>query len=403
MLLWTTIKIALRSMLANKMRALLTMLGMIIGVAAVIAMLALGAGTQSYILSRVSRMGKNTITIFPHTPKIPPILHGAAYPLTLGDARAMLKIPGVKYVSPVVAADYPVKWEGNFTYCNIIGCAPTYILIHDFQVQSGRMFNDYDCRDVASVAVIGPETAERLFGSQDPLGHTITVGTVRFKVIGVLVPKGRQGWFDPDNQVLLPYTTAMIDLLGRGKNKALNHIDMQVVHAADLAPVQVAATKILRIRHSLIFGDENDFWISNQLQVIKMANRIGGAFTLLLGSIAGLSLLIGGVGIMNIMLVTVTERTREIGIRKAIGARRRDILRQFLIESVLVSVMGGLIGVVVGVVATHYVRFLKFTPRVEPHMIILALSISAGIGIFFGYYPARRAAGLNPIEALRYE
>ena len=401
MLIWTTIKIALRSMLANKLRAILTMLGMIIGVAAVIAMLALGNGAKKRILGWVSRMGKNTITIFPHNPKIAPVLNGSADPLTLGDAQALLQVPHIRYISPVVTAWQPVKWGGNFTTCNIVGCAPTYIKIHDFKVQSGAMFTDYDCRDMASTAVIGPETAERLFGSQDPLGRTITVSTVRFKVVGVLVPKGRHGWFDPDNQVLLPYTTAMTDLMGR--LVALNHIDIQVDHAANLNSVQAACQKVLRLNHALIYGDEDDFWISNQLQVLKMANRIGGAFTLFLGSVAGISLLVGGIGIMNIMLVTVTERTREIGIRKAIGARRRDILRQFLIESMIISLLGGLIGVGVGIIAAHYVKFRSFSGHVEPSMVLLALSISAAIGIFFGYYPARRAAALNPIEALRYE
>jgi putative ABC transport system permease protein len=401
MLFWTTIKLALRSLMSNKLRSILTMLGMIIGVAAVIAMLALGNGAKASIMKWVSQMGKNTITVFPHNPRIAPVLNGAAEPLTIGDARALLSIPGVKYVSPVVTTSMPVKWSNYHTYCSIIGCASTYILIHDFRVQSGQMFNYFDVRDMASVAVIGPETATRLFGSQNPLGHTITIGTVRFKIIGVLVPKGRHGWFDPDNQVLLPYTTAMTKLMGR--QISLNHIDLQVQHASDLSPVQEKIQTILRIRHSLLAGDTDDFWISNQLQVIKMADRIGGAFTIFLGSVAGISLLVGGIGIMNIMLVTVTERTREIGIRKAIGARQRDILRQFLIESVLVSLLGGFIGVGVGVIASHYVKFRNFTGIVEPHMIVLALSISAGIGIFFGYYPARRAARLNPIEALRYE
>ncbi len=402
MLFWTTIKLALRSLIGNKLRSVLTMLGMIIGVAAVIAMLALGNGVQSQITKWVSRMGKNTITVFPHNPRIPPVLNGAAEPLTLGDAHAILSIPGVKYVSPVVADSKPVKWGNYHTYCNIIGCASTYILIHDFKVQSGQMFNYFDIRDMASVAVIGPETATRLFGSQNPLGHTITVGTIRFKVIGVLVPKGRQGWFDPDNQVLLPYTTAMTELMGQHQI-ALNHIDIEVQHASDLTPVQNQIQTVLRIRHSLIDGDSDDFWIASQLQIIKITNRIGGAFTMLLGSVAGIALLIGGIGIMNIMLVTVTERTREIGIRKAIGARQRDVLRQFLIESVLVSVIGGVIGVGVGVVSAHFVKFRHATGVVEPHMILLALCISAGVGVFFGYYPARRAARLNPIEALRYE
>ena len=401
MLIWTTIKIALRSMLANKLRAILTMLGMIIGVAAVIAMMALGSGTKQYILGRVSRMGKNTITIFPHNPKIPSVLNGFPVPLSISDARAILKIPGVKWVSPVVASNESVKWGGNFTNCNTIGVAPTWIHIHSFKIQSGRNFSDFDVRDLASVALIGPETAERLFGSINPLGRKITVGTVRFKVIGVLVAKGRHGWFDPDNQVLIPYTTAMTDLLGR--SIALNHIDLQVDHAVDLAPVQTACERVLRRRHSLISGDENDFWIANQLQVIRMANRIGEAFTLLLGSVAGISLLVGGIGIMNIMLVTVAERTREIGIRKAIGARERDIMRQFLIEAALISILGGLIGVAGGVLAAHYIHFLHFTCYVQPSMAVLALSVSGSIGLFFGYYPARRAAKLNPIEALRYE
>ena len=401
MLIWTTIKIALRSMLANKLRAILTMLGMIIGVAAVIAMMALGNGARQHILGWVSRMGKNTITIFPHNPKIPSVLNGSPDPLSISDALAVLKIPGVKAVSPVVASNEPVKWGGNFTNCNTIGVAPTWIHIHSFKIQSGRNFTDYDVRDMASVAIIGPETAERLFGSVDPLGKKVTVGTVRFQVIGVLVPKGRHGWFDPDNQVLIPFTTAMTDLLGR--SVALNHIDMQVRHSKDLDPVQAACETVLRRRHSLISGDEDDFWISNQLQVIRMANRIGGAFTMFLGSVAGISLLVGGIGIMNIMLVTVAERTREIGIRKAIGARERDIMRQFLIEASLISILGGLIGVAVGIAAAHFVHFRNFSGQVQPSMAVLALSISASIGLFFGYYPAKRAAKLNPIEALRYE
>ncbi len=401
MLIWTTIKIALRSMMANKLRAILTMLGMIIGVAAVIAMMALGNGAKQHILGWVSRMGKNTITVFPHNPKLPSVLNGSPDPLSISDAIAILNIPGVKAVSPVVASNEPVKWGGNFTNCNTIGVAPTWIHIHSFKIQEGRNFTDFDVRDMASVAVIGPETAERLFGSQDPLDRKITVGTVRFQVIGVLVPKGRHGWFDPDNQVLIPYTTAMTNLLGR--SVALNHIDLQVEHAADLDPVQAKIETLLRRRHSLIYGDEDDFWISNQLQVLRMANRIGGAFTMFLGSVAGISLLVGGIGIMNIMLVTVAERTREIGIRKAIGARERDIMRQFLVEAALISILGGLVGVAAGVTAAHYVHFRNFSGQVQPSMAVLALSISAGIGLFFGYYPAQRAAKLNPIEALRYE
>ncbi len=403
MLLWTTIKLALRSMLANKLRAILTMLGMIIGVAAVVAMMALGNGVRQSILNRISRMGKNTIMIFPHSPTIPPVLNGQPLPLTLGDARSILGIRGVKRVSPVVAQFEPVKWEADFTRCNVIGIAPTWLKIHNFQIQNGRNINDFDVRDLASVAVIGPETASRLFGSMDPLGRKITVGTVRFQVIGVLVAKGRQGWYDPDNQILIPYTTAMTDLFGR--TVALNNISIQVDHMAELQRVQIACEHRLRQRHDLIAGDTDDFWISNQIRIIQIANRIGGTITWFLGSVAGIALLVGGIGIMNIMLVTVTERTREIGIRKAIGARQRDILRQFLVEAALISLLGGLIGAGAGVVVSHYVHIPRWhTPgRVEPSMVLLALSISAAIGIFFGYYPARRAARLNPIEALRHE
>ncbi len=400
MLFWTTIKLALRSLVGNKLRSALTMLGMIIGVAAVIAMLALGNGARKQILSDVSRNGHNTLTIFAHQPHVNPVLMGTPSGLTVGDADACLKVPGVKLVSPVSAGFKHLQWGTHVDNCNVIGIASTWLKIHDFRVKSGRMFNGMDTRRLAAVAVIGPETATRLFGAINPIGHRIEVGTMPFRILGVLVAKGRHGWYDPDNQILIPYTTAMTDLFAASY---LSHIDLQADHEKDLQPVQTRLTRMMRIRHRLIYGDRNDFWIGSQLQIIRTVSRVTGIFTLFLGCIGGISLLVGGIGIMNIMLVTVTERTREIGIRKAIGARRRDILRQFLIESVLISMLGGFGGAALGIWASSMVHLGHFTGAVTPSMPIFALSISVGIGVFFGYYPARRAAGLNPIEALRYE
>jgi putative ABC transport system permease protein len=400
MLFWITIKLALRSLLSNKLRSILTMLGMIIGVAAVIAMLALGNGARSQILTDVSNMGRNLITVWPHTPRIKAVLNGSPVPLDVGDSMALMKIPGVIRISPVFNGQQDVQNGNNLTACDVNGTAPTWTAIHNFQIDHGRMFNDFDVMHYADVCVIGAETSARMFADVDPVGHMLMVGPMQFMVIGVLAPKGRTDWGDVDNEVIIPYTTAALNLYA---DLTLDHIDIQTDDAADLLAVQIQVEKILRQRHHLLMNDVDDFDIENQLQLIQVVSRVTGIFAVFLGSIAGISLLVGGIGIMNIMLVTVTERTREIGIRKAIGARQRDILRQFLIESVLVSVLGGLGGVILGVCTSQFVHLGDFHGIVDPWMVILSISIAAGIGLFFGYYPARRAAKLNPIEALRYE
>jgi len=251
------------------------------------------------------------------------------------------------------------------------------------------------------VAVLGPTTANDLFGDASPLGETVKIKGINFTVVGVLKAKGDQGWSNPDDQAILPLSTAMKQLLGL---TYLNEIDIQADEGADLTRVQEDATAVIRRRHRTAAGTPEDFNVRNQAEILETASSVSQTFTVLLGGIASISLLVGGIGIMNIMLVTVTERTREIGIRKAIGAKDRDILRQFLVEAILMSGLGGLLGVGAGVgVAGIIARFSQFTTAVEPSSIILALSFSAAVGIFFGYYPAWRAAMLNPIEALRYE
>jgi putative ABC transport system permease protein len=251
------------------------------------------------------------------------------------------------------------------------------------------------------VAVIGPVTAENLFGETDPLGETIKLKGINFRVVGVLKSKGDQGWFNPDDQAIVPYSTAMKQLFG---TDSLREIDIRVADGADIDGVVAETTKLLRKRHRVGAEAEDDFNIRNQAEMLEMASTVLRTFTILLGSIAGISLLVGGIGIMNIMLVTVTERTREIGVRKAIGARDRDILRQFLFESILLSGLGGLLGVGLGFAIAGTIGWASdFVTVVEPASIVLSLGVSASVGIFFGFYPALRAARLDPIEALRYE
>jgi len=401
MLLWTIIKVALKSLMANKLRTFLAMLGIIIGVGAVISMLAMGAGAQHQVMQRISEMGTNLLVIRPSERGSGGVMSGTQQNLTVEDATALLKVKGVFQIAPIVQGSTQIKYYNLNSRTAVVGSAPTYFPIRNFEVDHGRPFTEGEVDGSMRVAVIGPTTVQNLFQDEDPIGQNIKIKGINFKVVGVTKTKGDQGWFNPDDEAFVPYTTAMKQLFGLDY---LREIDVQAVDDADLTKVQEDITSVLRQRHRLLADAPDDFRIRNQADILATASTVTETFTFLLGGIASISLLVGGIGIMNIMLVTVTERTREIGVRKAIGAKNRDIMLQFLIEAIVLSGLGGLIGILLGVGgASMIAKLSQFKTLVQLPSVLLALSFAAAVGIFFGYYPARRAALLDPIEALRYE
>ncbi len=401
---WIIVQIALRSLIANKLRSALAMLGIIIGVWSVIAALALAAGAQKMVNDQMSSLGTNVIMVTPGQRGTSGVISGTQENLKIGDAQAMLNIPEAARVGPIVRGNVQAKRGNKNTRPSLLGTTPTYFAIREFKVQRGRILTDADCDSSARIAVIGPTTAKNLFGDDfiDCVGQSIEINGVHYAVVGILKAKGDQGWFNPDDQIIIPYTTAMAQVLGVDH---LGEVDLSARDPSQLSTVQTRVTLLLRKRHRLADDADNDFNVRNQADVLSSASTINTILTLLLGGIAGISLLVGGIGVMNVMLVTVTERTREIGVRKAIGAKRRDILRQFLIESVVMSGTGGLIGVAMGVLTAKIASAVQsnITLLSKPSAAVIALGFSAAVGIFFGYYPALRAARLDPIEALRYE
>jgi putative ABC transport system permease protein len=397
MLFWTIVKVGLKSLLANKLRSILAMLGIIIGVGAVISMLAIGSGAKNAVLSRISSMGTNLLVVRPGSRDSHGVSSSTQQNLTLGDAEAILAdVKDIERLAPVVNGNAQAKYLNRNTRGSVNGVSATWLLIRDFEVEKGRGFTEDEVEGMARSAILGSMTAENLFGADDPLEQTIKLKGINFKVIGVLKSKGDQGWFNPDDQILVPYTTAMKLLFGLDY---LREIDIQAKEGSDLTAVQESIAAVIRKRHRIQEGGEDDFSIRNQADMISASMEVNNTFTVLLGGIASISLLVGGIGIMNIMLVTVTERTREIGIRKAIGAKRSAILAQFLISG-----LGGVVGVGFGIAMAKVIgSFSVFVTKVEWTSALLALGFAAMVGIFFGLYPARRAANLNPIEALRYE
>jgi putative ABC transport system permease protein len=400
-LIWTVLKVGLKSLRANPLRSVLAVLGIIIGVAAVIAMLAIGSGAKKQVLDRFSAMGTNLLIVMPGQRGQHGVMTGTQQNLTLEDAQAIAaEVPEVRLVSPGVSGSAQLKYLNRNTRSSVYGTSATYFSIRDIVVQRGRIFSDAEAERLTRVAVLGPTAAGNLFGQDDPVGERIKINGQGFTILGVTKAKG-EGWGSPDDRVIIPWSTAMKQVFGV---ESLREINIQVADEERLAQVQQEVATLLRRRHRIPGDLPDDFTIANMADIRNSAAEVTGIFRSLLGGIAAVSLLVGGIGIMNIMLVTVTERTREIGVRKAIGAREVHILMQFLVESVIISGLGGILGTGLGVLIARLVpRFSPLTTVVESAAVVLALTVSAGVGIFFGFYPAWRAARLDPVDALRYE
>ena len=400
-----TAMIALRSLRRNKLRSILTALGIIIGVASVVAMVAVGNGAQARIEGQVAALGQNLLLVFAgsrHSGGVNSGL-GSASALTLADARALsTEIVDIVATSPEITTTGQAIANGRNWSTTVAGESPDYLKIRDWKLSEGSMFTDREVRSSAKVAIIGTKTARELFGPLNPMGQTVRVQNMPFVIIGLLASKGAgMSGQNQDDRLIIPYTTVMKRITG---DKYLRMINIQVASAERMDSVQQQITSLLRQRHRRTEGQDNDFNILNQKEIADTVGSISGVITMMLGAIAGMSLLVGGIGIMNIMLVSVTERTREIGIRVAVGAQASDILTQFLIEAITLSLLGGTIGVLTGIGLSRLVgMFADFQAIVSPGSIVLAFSVSFAIGVFFGFYPARKAAKLDPIDALRYE
>jgi putative ABC transport system permease protein len=398
MLLVNLIRAALESLLAHKLRSFLAMLGIIIGVGAMIAMMALVRGAEREIMSQIAALGTNVLLLRPGLFGSGGVISGTQRNLTPEDLRGLLDVPGVLEAAPVVRGSAQVKFANKNTRSLIVGTDASYFTVRTFEIERGEALAPPATGGPGRVAVLGPAPAGAMFGAADPLGATIKVNGINFRVVGVLKSKGDQGWMNTDDQVVIPLDNAMKQIFGLS---SLDEIHISVEEGADFSRVKAQITERVRRRHRLQPEEADDFYIRDLSDIRRTAHRINGTLQGLLGGVTVLALAIGGIGIMNIMLVTVTERTREIGVRKAIGARERDILLQFLIEAVAMSLAGGVIGVLAGVGGAHLVsRFTNFSTYVEPWSIVLALAASSAVGVYFGFYPARRAARLDPVCSL---
>jgi putative ABC transport system permease protein len=409
-----SLRMALRGLAANKMRSALTMLGIIIGVAAVIALMGVGRGASAAIDSQINSMGTNLLFVSPGSTSDSGVrtAQGSAQTLTYEDALALsdpTNLPAVAAVAPQVQEFGQVVYLSNNVNTQIVGVTADFASVRNYTAEYGEFITDANVQAKSSVVVLGANVAAELFADgQDPVGQTVRINNIPFKVTGVLAAKGGSGFGNQDDQVVVPITTAMTRL-SRNRSASGNVISMISVQVTDSKQIDAAVEQIgavLRERHNIRY--EDDFTIRSQQDMLASATEISGVLTLFLGGVAGISLLVGGIGIMNIMLVSVTERTREIGIRKAIGATRRNVLARFLTEATVLSVLGGLIGVVLGagiarLISGLSVATMTLQPVIAADSILLATLFSLGVGLFFGIYPAYHASSLNPIDALRYE
>jgi putative ABC transport system permease protein len=402
MLITEIFRVALEAIRANKLRSFLTALGIIIGIAAVITMVALGEGAQRTVQARLQGLGVNTLTIRPGQEFFGGVDRGEAR-LIAKDARALLENPvAIREVSPEMQRRFQVEHgtaNGNIT---IVGAWPSYFELQNHQLASGRFFTDPEERGRRRVAVLGAAVGEALGTTSESLiGETIRIKGVPFRVIGTVAPKGSMGWQNPDDNIYIPLATAQFRVFGEER---LQSIYVQAVSADQMDNALAEIDTVLRREHRIRPAQQSDFTVRNQTTLVQTFQETTRTFSFLLAGIALISLLVGGIGIMNIMLVSVTERTREIGVRKALGARRRDILLQFLIEALVLCLAGGAIGVLMGLGGAFSLqRIAGWNTAVSPEAIIVAFLFSAAVGVFFGLWPARRAAKLDPIEALRYE
>jgi putative ABC transport system permease protein len=404
----STVKTSFRALRVNKTRSALTILGIIIGVTAVIAMLAVGTGARKEIAEQISSMGSNLLIVLPGATTAGGVRMGSGTQptLSLSDAEAIQKeCPGVSDVAPIFNGIAQVVYGHQNWSTGVVGSSPNILDVRDWPLDSGKSFTQQDVKSATKVCLLGQTVVENLFGSIDPLGQIIRIKKIPFTIIGVLSSKGQSAMGqDQDDTIFVPVTTAQKKLFGTSFPGMVRVIMVKAKNSEDLPLAEKQINELLRQRHHIAKDRDNDFTVRNLTQIMETAAQSTKVMTLLLGAIASVSLLVGGIGIMNIMLVSVTERTREIGIRMAVGARTWDIRLQFIIEALTLSLIGGIVGIIIGISGSKILSILAgWTTIITPFSVFLAFGFSGLVGIFFGFYPAYKASLLNPIDALRYE